>query len=1313
MIGEKPAPTSGETEIETTELGESEEPNAKKPRLNPIVRSNAGESPIRVDVPAREEVEESPPERQRLGGDDEASDEELKEFMLENASDKSEVSADSRERINGSPLNTAALSPPFEEDTRAPSVAVAASASDACEPVTGFTRSDLPPIKSPNEIEFILPDATKFAVSESTRGELCQPNDRMPFRFRLFVFPRGTAYANGEAISAFLEVEPAEVEGLGPLDNRWVFQNVTYAITVVNWHDYRKSVTKDNTWTFTSDNRDRGWHEFVPTAQLFDTSKGWMGPNGELCLRATAICPRAEGVDTAYSYNSKKETGYVGLKNHGATCYMNTLLQSLFLLGKFRELVYSLEFDESVEKDSEDEDNVSVAQALQEVFYKMQTSDTAQKTMRLMKSFGWDSLEAFTQHDAQELNRLLCDRLEIHIANSTDDVAKKGIIKTLFEGQMTNYIECMDCDYKSERTEAFWDIQLNIKGQKGQMLKNVEEAFEDFVSEEILEGDNAYDAGPELGKRRARKGIRFEKFPLILNLQLKRFQFDMEKLEMVKLNDRFEFSERLDISKYAPAGDNRPHTYDLHSVVVHRGDVHAGHYYVFCRPHIGGRWIKCDDDTVTYCSPFAVMDDNFGGEDPMITNYFEYSSPKLQNSQSRSRIHSAYMLVYLRTDQCEELVRPPDPQIINPKMVLRCNKRAQELEEKRRKKLERQHKISIQIILETDLQKLEGFWDHAKILELSKPSDVFKSYERDKTFKELLLDIAHNSLSAGIPASHLASFHLEYRTSPPEVARQVRFAHSTPSKAIKQIVPTFALPHFDPLEPLICCFILNSPKYDIRKGTVINENAENIFKNWQDNLHIMLIVKYFCRKTNKIVTLGGWHDFVGRPMKESIVSWALKRLNAELFGIAEMPWSSPDVTWRAWEEFGSKDLQERQLGKRASAKDEGLWSGDILILQAFTADEIVVKTRDPNENQFPVHPVRTVQDYSDNLANEAEITLVVHDPLERWSDDSDDDSNGTPLVVPNGDGISRKQYTVMLDKRWSMKYTSAVIARTIDETEEVKIENPASYWLFYLPPSKRSADPLNASFEPDEQPIRIRPTIGDYIQDKFKHSNDDIPGPKPRPTFHAVANPVKGHTKVPFCVRVFSDHVVEIKTVIVYLEVLGEDNDSVLAEKIVEQVSLHCDLPNPWRILRIDETDSKIQKIFRCGDRVLAPTGTDNMNIFCGYLRLEADDQSSGPIVEFVHAEAPRISLSDPTTVRYYGQPVLLPVPPTETVVETKKRLAKKLLLTDAEIRRWRFMVGNQVMRDEDIFHAGFPVYMMHERNKRDSRYNRALTMKR
>ena len=42
--------------------------------------------------------------------------------------------------------------------------------------------------------------------------------------------------------------------------------------------------------------------------------------------------------DERYAYDSRKETGFVGLKNQGATCYMNSLLQYLYNLPYFRKV---------------------------------------------------------------------------------------------------------------------------------------------------------------------------------------------------------------------------------------------------------------------------------------------------------------------------------------------------------------------------------------------------------------------------------------------------------------------------------------------------------------------------------------------------------------------------------------------------------------------------------------------------------------------------------------------------------------------------------------------------------------------------------------------------------------------------------------------------------------------------------------------------------------------------------------------------------------------------------------------------------------
>jgi ubiquitin carboxyl-terminal hydrolase 7 len=54
----------------------------------------------------------------------------------------------------------------------------------------------------------------------------------------------------------------------------------------------------------------------------------------------------------------------------------------------------------------------SIPLALQSLFYKLQYNDSSVSTKELTKSFGWDTYDSFMQHDVQELNRVLCEKLE-------------------------------------------------------------------------------------------------------------------------------------------------------------------------------------------------------------------------------------------------------------------------------------------------------------------------------------------------------------------------------------------------------------------------------------------------------------------------------------------------------------------------------------------------------------------------------------------------------------------------------------------------------------------------------------------------------------------------------------------------------------------------------------------------------------------------------------------------------------------------------------------------------------------------------------
>lgn len=59
--------------------------------------------------------------------------------------------------------------------------------------------------------------------------------------------------------------------------------------------------------------------------------------------------------------------------------------------------------------------------------------------------------------------------------------------------------------------------QLDVKD-----TSNLLESLQKYTAEEMLEGNNAYDA-EIFGKQTARKGVRFLRFPPVIQFHLKRF----------------------------------------------------------------------------------------------------------------------------------------------------------------------------------------------------------------------------------------------------------------------------------------------------------------------------------------------------------------------------------------------------------------------------------------------------------------------------------------------------------------------------------------------------------------------------------------------------------------------------------------------------------------------------------------------------------------------------------------------------------------------------------------------------------------------
>jgi ubiquitin carboxyl-terminal hydrolase 7 len=76
----------------------------------------------------------------------------------------------------------------------------------------------------------------------------------------------------------------------------------------------------------------------MPLFDLYQSNRGYL-LNDTVIVEAE-VTVRKSG--DYWAYDSKKETGFVGLKNQGATCYMNSLLQTLYHIPYFRKVLFLL-----------------------------------------------------------------------------------------------------------------------------------------------------------------------------------------------------------------------------------------------------------------------------------------------------------------------------------------------------------------------------------------------------------------------------------------------------------------------------------------------------------------------------------------------------------------------------------------------------------------------------------------------------------------------------------------------------------------------------------------------------------------------------------------------------------------------------------------------------------------------------------------------------------------------------------------------------------------------------------------------------------
>ncbi|PSN73883.1 ubiquitin C-terminal hydrolase-like protein [Corynespora cassiicola Philippines] len=352
----------------------------------------------------------------------------------------------------------------------------------------------------------------------------------------------------------------------------------------------------------------------------------------------------------------RSATGYVGLVNPRAICYMNSLLTQLFMNLNFRKFMLGLNVA----------DSQRLLQETQKLFAQMQNTYRKATDPRAfaacVKGLQDAPIDINVQMDADEFYNLLFDQWEGQMLSPEI----KQQFRSFYGGQTVNQIKSKECGHVSERVESFFVVQCDVKDKK-----DLQESLQSFVEGDVMEGENKYKCESCGGKFvDAVKRTCLKEVPDNLIFHLKRFDFDLVEMRRSKINDRFEFPSVIDISPYHvdhlsdPSNPRQEDIFELVGVLVHQGTSENGHYYSYIRERPGtadggSKWVEFNDRDVDPFDPMSIPQNAFGGT--------------YENEFSRQyKAFSAYMLFYQRKSSIDKNHREfmVPTQCITPKVPI-------------------------------------------------------------------------------------------------------------------------------------------------------------------------------------------------------------------------------------------------------------------------------------------------------------------------------------------------------------------------------------------------------------------------------------------------------------------------------------------------------------------------------------------------------------------------------------------------------------------------------------------------------------------
>ena len=294
-----------------------------------------------------------------------------------------------------------------------------------------------------------------------------------------------------------------------------------------------------------------------------------------------------------------------GIRNLGATCYLNSQLQCLAQNLTFLNGIFSWHIVDETHRMN------SVMTKLQLLLAQMFLGGESKlTTLEFSNALG---LEHYEQQDPNEFARLLFDRMDESFQQCDNDGDLRNLLKQIFHGVSTYETICLTCGNKSERNEGFMDLNLPIvkpPKEPKKISKTIDEAFasmsakdidtnvqyclDEYTREEMLDGENQYFCSECDQKRDARRILKLTELPPVLNVQLSRYVFDKTKFTKKKVCDKVLLPTSLEV---ATGGFTK--RFMLCAVMRHQGNsAYSGHYLAEAMDWMSGKWFEFNDEIV-------------------------------------------------------------------------------------------------------------------------------------------------------------------------------------------------------------------------------------------------------------------------------------------------------------------------------------------------------------------------------------------------------------------------------------------------------------------------------------------------------------------------------------------------------------------------------------------------------------------------------------------------------------------------------------------------------------------------------------------